>query len=458
MSSFNVSGLSTGVDYNDLIEKLIEVKRGPIKILESKKTDYSDKVTSYSDLSSKLSTLKSAVDNLKTERNFYVKNASVDDTTKLDASASGSAAIGNYTVEITTLASEEKEAHAGLAASSSVVNSSGSDKVFSYTYGSTTTSVTVADGTTLDQLKALINNDTNNPGVTATIVNDGVGGDNYRLMLTGNETGEDNTIAIDDTNTTLDGTGGTENFESTAFTQTKQAADADFKVDGLQINRSSNSISDVIEGVTINLKQAASTGVISVTADSDGIKEQINTFVTAYNDIMDFLATNMDYDEATGISGILSGESTARNVQTQLRSMISGTVSGLSGDLSVLAQVGITTDYKTGNLVVDDTTLDDMLASNLDDIADLFTDNTNGIATKVYDYISNITSTVDGALSLREKGLNSIIDNITDTITRMEYRLDKTEDDLVRKFTSLEMLVSNFNTIGAYLTNFSTLA
>lgn len=458
MSSFTVGGLSTGIDYNELIDKLIEVKRGPINILESKKTDYNDKISSYSDLSSKLSTLKSSVDKLKTERNFYVKNASVDDSTVIDASASGSASIGNYTIDITTLASEEKEAHTGVAASSTVVNSSGSDKVFSYTYGSTTTSITVADGTTLEQLKALINDDTNNPGITANIINDSVSGDNYRLILTGNDTGVDNTIVIDDASTTLDGTGGTVNFESTSFTETKTAANADFTVDGLQINRSSNSVSDVIEGVTFDLKKALSTGVISVAADNDQIKEQINAFVTAYNDVMEFLSTNMDYDEVTETGGILSGEGTARNIQNQLRNIISGGVSGLSGDISILAQIGITTDSETGNLLVDDTTLDDKLASNLDDIADLFTDNSNGIATQVYDYITNISSTVDGSLKLREQGLTAIIDNITDTISRMEYRLDKTEADLIRKFTSLEMLVSNFNTIGSYLTNFTTLA
>ena len=162
MSSFTIGGLSTGLDYNDLISKLIEVKRKPIEILENKKSTYSDQMSSYSELSSKLSDLQSAADKLKFSYNFYVNTASVSDDTVLDASASGNASVGNYSVSVTTLASEEKEAHngAGLTSSSDVVNSSGSDKVFQFTYAGTQRTLDVADGTTLEGLKNIINNDT----------------------------------------------------------------------------------------------------------------------------------------------------------------------------------------------------------------------------------------------------------------------------------------------------------
>jgi flagellar hook-associated protein 2 len=458
MASFTVGGLSTGVDYNELVSKLIEVQRQPITILENKKDDYNSKISSYSDLDTKLSTLRDAVDKLRTGASFFVKNASSSDTTVLDATSSGTASSGNYTVSVTTLASEEKEVHSGVLSSSTVVNSSGSDKVFAYTYGGTTATLTVADGTTLDQLKNLINDDASNPGVTATVVNDSVSGDNYRLILTGNATGVTNTITIDDATTTLDGTGSTVNFESGTFTENKTAADSDFTVDGLQVKRSSNSITDVIDGLTLNLKKAASSAIVSVTADNDEIKDQISSFVDAYNDVAEFIATNTDYDSNTKVSGILSGESTARSIQSRLRSIVSGTVSGLSGSLSILAEIGITTDYKTGNIKLDSSKLDTKLSASLDDVADLFKDNTNGIATEIYSYIGDITSTVDGSITLRKKGLTDVISNISNTIESMEYRLDKQEDDLVRKFTALESLVSRYNTIGSYLSGFSTQA
>lgn len=141
-----------------------------------------------------------------------------------------------------------------------------------------------------------------------------------------------------------------------------------------------------------------------------------------------------------------------------MRSLVSGSVSGLSGSLSILAQIGITTNYKTGNLEINSTTLDTNLGSNLDDVADLFKDSTNGIAVQLSSYISDISSIIDGSIELRKDGLQAIIDSISDTIRNMEYRLEKTEGDMVRKFAALEQLVGNYNTIGSYLTAFSTQA
>ena len=455
MSSFSVGGLSTGIDYNELITKLMEVKRRPIDILENKKTSYNERVSSYSELSTKLSALKSASDKLKFSSSFYVKTASVSDSTVVDATATGTASTGNYSLSVTALASEEKETHngTGLTASTDIVNSSGGDKVFQYTYGGTQRNLTVADGTTLDGLKNIINGDATNPGVTATVINDGT---NYRLIVTGKETGATKSITVD-AGTTLDGTGSTVDFSAATFTQQKTAADADFTVDGLQITRSSNSVGDVINGVTFNLK-SMSTATITVSADNASIKEQIEDFVGAYNDVSSFLTTNSAYDSTSGESGILSGEATARGIHSKIRDIVSSSVSGLSGSLSMLAEIGITTEYKTGELKIDTSILDTKIGSNLDDIAELFKDSTNGIATRLYTQITDITSTVDGSITLRKKGLTDIIKSITDTIRNMEFRLDKSEDDMVRKFTALEKLIGNYNTVGNYLSAFSTQA
>jgi flagellar hook-associated protein 2 len=456
MSSFSIGGLNTGIDYNELISKLIEVKRRPIEILETKKTDYKSKISTYKELSTKLSELKSAADKLKTSSSFYKKTSTESDSTVLDSAATGTASAGNYSVSITTLASAEKEVHngTGLTASTDIINNSGSDKVLQYTYGATQRTLTVADGTTLDGLKALINDDASNPGVTATVVNDGT---NYRLVVSGNETGATNTITMD-AGTTLDGTGSTVDFTASAFAENKTAADADFTIDGLQISRSTNSISDVINGVTLTLMKENSSASVTVAADNEAIKEQIEAFVTAYNDVTSLISSNSTYDTESEEGGIFVGEGTSRNIQSNLRNLVSSSVSGLSGSLSILAQIGITTNYKTGNLDINSTTLDTKLGTNLDDIADLFKDNTNGIATKISDYISDISSTVSGAIELRKDGLQDIIDNISDTIRNMEYRLEKTEDDMVRKFTALEQIVGSYNTISSYLTGFSTQA
>jgi len=452
MSSFTIGGLSTGIDYNTLISKLIEAKSQPIKLLQNKKTSYNDKMTKYSSISSKLSSLKSAAEKLKTSSNFYAKAVSVSDSTVLESTVTSSAAVGNYSVTVTSLASEEQEVHSGVTALTTVINNSGSSKVFQYTYAGTQRSLTVADGTTLEDLRDLINEDTSNPGVTATIVNDGVGVTPYRLIIKGDETGAANSITVD-AGTTLDGSGSTTDFRSATFTQKKAAADSDFTIDSLQIKRSTNAITDVISGVTINLKKDGvdASSKITVTANRDAIKAQINEFVTAYNGVVDLISSNSTYDSTTKVSGALLGEGTARNIQNQLRTMISGTVSGQPDDMNILAQLGITTNSKTGQLVVNTSTMDTKLSSDLDDVAALFTTASTGIANQIYTYITNTTSTVDGSLTLRAKGLQALIKDVDDTVKNMQYRLDKEESDLVRKFTALESLVSGYNTIGSYL-------
>jgi flagellar hook-associated protein 2 len=452
MSSFTIGGLSTGIDYNTLISKLIEAKSQPIKLLQNKKTSYNDKMTKYSSISSKLSSLKSAAEKLKTSSNFYAKAASVSDSTVLESTVTSSAAIGNYSVTVTSLASEEQEVHSGVTASTTLINNSGSSKIFQYTYAGTQRSLTVADGTTLEDLRDLINEDTSNPGVTATIVNDGVGVTPYRLIIKGDDTGAAKTITVD-AGTTLDGSGSTTDFRSVTFIQKKAAADSDFTIDSLQIKRSTNAITDVISGMTINLKKDGvdASSKITVTANRDAIKAQINEFVTAYNGVVDLISSNSTYDSTTKVGGALLGEGTARNIRNQLRSIISGTVSGQPDDMKILAQLGITTDSKTGQLVVNTSTMDTKLSSDLDDVAALFTTTSTGIANQIYTYITNTTSTVDGSLTLRAKGLQALIKDVDDTVKNMQYRLDKEESDLVKRFTALESLVSGYNAIGSYL-------
>jgi flagellar hook-associated protein 2 len=451
MSSFSIGGLSTGIDYNTLISKLIEAKRQPINILQKKKTSYNSKVTQYNSMSSKLASLKSAAEKLKTSSNFYAKAASSSESTVLDVAVTSSAAVGNYSVTVKSLASNEQEVHGGVTALTTVINNSGSSKVFQYTYAGTQRSLTVADGTTFEDLRDLINEDTGNPGVTATIVNDGVGVTPYRLIIKGDDTGAANTITVD-AGTTLDGTGSTTDFRSTAFTELKTAADSDITIDSLQIKRSTNSITDAISGMTINLKKDGDVSSnITVTANRDAIKAQINEFVTAYNGVVDLISANSTYDSSTKVGGALLGEGTARNIQNQLRSIISGTVSGQPDDMNILAQLGITTNSKTGQLVVNTTTMDTKLSSDLDDVAALFTTASTGIANQMYTYIANTTSTVDGSLTLRAKGLQALIKDVDDTVKNMQYRLDKEESDMVKKFTALESLVSGYNAIGSYL-------
>lgn len=457
MATFSVGGLSSGIDFNDIISKLLEIERRPINLLKSKQTSYNDRITAYTDLATKVSALKTAVDALRTTANFYAKKASVSDTTILDASATNSAAAGSYTIAAHStagkiqLAQVEQKSHtAGTAALTTSVNSSGSSKVFQYTYASTQRSLTVADGTTLEGLRDIINSDSSNPGVTATIIYDG---SVYKLALTGKDSGSTKTISID-SGTTLDGTSSTVNFTSSAFTTNQSAQDAKLRINGIDITSSSNVVSGVITGLTITLKKESTSSVtVAVTNDTDSIKKKIEDFVKAYNDVLNFISSKSTWDSTTKKGGPLLGEATARDVVRRLKGMIISTVSAASSDVDSLTEIGITTNSKDGTLSINSTTLSDKLSSKIDDVAKLFATDDTGIANQIWDYADTVTKTGDGSLTIRKSGIQTVVNDIANNIRTLETRLNKTEEDLKKRFTALESLLSGLTSQGAFLSS-----
>ncbi|HEC98366.1 MAG TPA: hypothetical protein ENI58_09505 [Nitrospirae bacterium] len=447
MSVIASVGLSSGINYDQLITNLLKIQKQPLYRLQNKQAGYNDKISVYNELSAKLSTFKGAADTLKSGSSFYAKISSVSDSAVLDAVVSNSAATGNYSVSITTLASEEKEVHSGVASSTTVVNDSGADQSFQYTYAGAQRTLTVTDGTTLVGLRDLINNDSSNPGITATILYDG---SSYRLVLSGDNTGSTNSITID-SGTTIDGVNTTVDLTSTAFTETKTASDASFSVDGISMTRSSNTVTDAMTGVTLTLKNAGSS-TLSVTNDTDTISQNVQSFVDAYNNIVSYVSGNSNYNATAHAGDPLFGESTSRQILNRLSNIITSRVSGLPDDLRALSQIGVSTN-RDGTLSLDTGTLSSKLSSDLGGVENLFTDSTSGIGTQVYDYIGNATDSIDGAVTVRINGLESLVGNISDDITDLEAKLSRTEERLRRQFSALESLLSGLTSQGTFLTN-----
>lgn len=456
MSIISGIGPSSGINYDQLISGILQIARQPIIRLQDKQSAYNEKISVYGTLSTKLSTLKSAVDKLRTSSNFYVKTAAVSDSTVLDATANNSATVGSYLIEPHSVAGKIQLASADrrtstttVASSTTVINSSGTNQTFEYAYAGTTRTLTVANNTTLEGLRDLINNDTGNPGVTASILQ--VGTNDYRLVLAGKDTGVSNNITIT-ANTTLNGAGGTYNFTDAAFTAST-AADAKFRVGGVDITRSTNTITDVITGVTIILKKETTGSVtLSVTNDTTSIRQNIEAFVNAYNDAVSYVSSNSSYDTTTRIGGPLFGESTPKNILNKLRGIITSRVTGLPEDLRALSQIGISTN-SDGTLTLNTSTLDTKLSSNLQGVANIFTDSTSGIANQVYSYIDVITDPIDGAVTIRVNGLESVVGDISDDIMKLEEKLNRMEQNLRRQFASLESLLGGLTSQGAFLTN-----
>lgn len=471
MATFTVTGLSSGIDFNQLIDRLVEAARQPVTLLENKKSDQQTRVSLYQTLNSKLLALSTAVNAMNIPSEFAAKSVTVTDNgstsvTRLTASASGSATNGTHTLIINRLAQAEREVHSGVSASTTVVNSSGGDRVFQYTYGGTQRSLTVANGITLEGLRDLINNDTSNPGVTASILNDGSGGaTDYHLVIEGKDTGDTKTITID-AGTTLDGTSSVD-FRSGTFTQTQTAQDSQIRVDGYPsaswIERSTNTITDVISGLTLNLHRADSsvTNTLTITTDVDKVTAKVNDFAKAYNEVVSFIKEQTKYDPATQSGGPLTGETTVLTVLNRVQGIVTSKVLA-SGTFASLSQIGVKTNSDE-TLSIDSSALSDALGDDFTAVSNLFVNNgtTQGVADQLSTELDALTGTVssvsgpvEGLLKAKQSSLNRSILDLSNQITRKERELEEYRLRLTQQFAALESLLSGLTAQGNALTGF----
>jgi flagellar hook-associated protein 2 len=404
--SITFSGLGSSVDFQSIIDKLVSVESATINRFESWKSEWNDKITALQTLNTNLADFRTAAASMDTLTQFVDKIASSSNTGVLTVSATTSATSGTHQVLVNQLAQNEVEAHAGLSASTTVVNNSGSAKVFAFSYaGGAAVSISVANGATLSDLATAINSSGANPGVTATVMDMGAsyGATRYRLLLQGQDTGSTNAISIDDGLTTLDGTGSTEDFTSGTFTQPQAAQDAQIRVDGYPpdpdwIERSTNAINDVIPGVTLNLLNSSPTTPVQVTINDDtsAMQDKIKALVDQYNTNVAYIKDQTKYDATTGTAGILLGNYAVEIVKSALNAIGTGNAPGFkdpNDPFLNLAQIGITTDSNEtsdtfGQLVVDDTALTQALNDNPDGVANLMAAYFQGVSD---DTTGNIT-------------------------------------------------------------------
>jgi flagellar hook-associated protein 2 len=402
--SITFSGLGSSIDFQSIIDKLVSVESATINRFESWKSEWNDKITALQDLNTLLTDLRTTAASMDTLTEFVDKTAASSDSTVLTASASSTASSGTHQVLVNQLAQSEVEAHAGLSAATTVVNSSGSAKVFAFSYaGGASVSISVANGATLSDLATSINSSGANPGVTATVMDMGAsyGATRYRLLIQGKDTGSTNAITIDDGLTTLDGTGGTEDFTSTTFTQTQAAQDAQIRVDGYPpgtwIERSTNNIGDVIPGVSLKLLSSSATAVqVTINDDTSAMQDKIKSLVDQYNTVVSYIKDETKYDATTGEAGILLGNYAMEIVKSALNTIGTGNAPGFKdpNDPYInLGKIGITTDSDEtsdtfGQLVIDDTVLTNALNDNADGVANLMAAYFQGVSD---DTTGNIT-------------------------------------------------------------------
>jgi len=224
------------------------------------------------------------------------------------------------------------------------------------------------------------------------------------------------------------------------------------EIDGLQIESSSNNTSDILPGLTLNLKQVTTDPIeISVETDNTQIKDNINAFVKAYNDLSDLLKSSLKYDETTKKAGALQGDAITNGIQSTLRSILGSSTTGST--LARLSDAGIEIG-KTGTLSVNTTKLDAALTdkANIQNLfgADTGSSSTDGIARKLDTFTSSLLD-FDGALANKTESLqNSQKRNERDQ-DKVSERLSLVETRLRRQYAALDGKMGSMQALGSYI-------
>ncbi|GLI33530.1 flagellar filament capping protein FliD [Desulforhabdus amnigena] len=461
---FSVGGLVSGIDTDSVISQLIELERQPITKLQAKQAAYEVKLTAYGSLQSALSTLRTAASALDSASDMNAYTGVSSDTDAFSASVFSTARSGAYNISVESLAQVHKVKSAAFGAHEAV-----GAGTFTLQLGEgTSVEITTNADDTLADVANLINE--KQKDIQASVITDG---DKVYLTLTGQSTGEANTIRLEvtaetpsdpeDTGDVTDETGLSRLLfvaggDNNHLTETQAASDAILTVDGVEgIHRSTNTVGDVIKGVTLTLKGTTETGkteTLTVSRDTEAIASKVNAFVDAYNAVVDFFKDAQSYDSETEKAGSLLGDGTTNQIRRKLRNMVADMVPGAAEGLNRLSDLGIAMN-KEGRLEVDSTVLNGTLKNNFSGVAAFFTTKSGenkGFGVRLVNALDGILNTNDGDLTVRTKGIQTSIDRIDEDIEKYETRVSNTETRLKTQFQNLETLLAQYQKTGDFLT------
>lgn len=453
MANITSLGTGSGLDLQGILAKLMTVEQQPLATLAKKEASFQAKLTAYGTFKSSLSTLQTSAQKLADAATFTSATATVADTTLLSASASSGAATGTYSVSVGQLAQAQVLRSNTDFATTAVTFNTGTIAIS--VGGATAVNVTInSSNNTLAGIRDAIN--AVSTGATASIVNDGT---TNRLLISSNTTGlTAGAVSVAVTDSGSGGTNALSTLNGASLVQMQSPLDASFSVNGLNITRSTNSVADVIPWVTLNFTKAGTllaplTTQLTVARNTVSIQSAITSFVTAYNDAAKQIKSLTAYDFANTKGSVLTGDSTLRNVQTQLSSLVGSSVSGLAGSISRLSDIGINIE-KDGTLSINSTKLSAALSDTSKNVAGLFRSTTSGnegVAVRFNTTLYSIIGT-DGLLANRTEGINQSIKSIGKQRDALNLRLTKIEAQYKAQFIALDTTLSSMQGTSSYLT------
>ncbi|WP_455925009.1 flagellar filament capping protein FliD [Pseudomonas putida] len=450
-----VSGVGSGIDTSAIVEALVNAQKAPKQdqITAQLSTVGAEK-SAVETVQTALNTFTTALAALNDVNSFTGLAATSANESVATATSSNTAAAGTYDLSVSQLATGSKVTTAAISGGGTTVMTTAATTLSITQANGTAYSVSLAANTTLSGVRDAINTQLQASGITANLVTDSTGAS--RLVLSSTTTGENTGLSVSGVDAlAIDGTQA--GSSSSAGYLGKLPQNAIYSIDGLDnMTSASNTLTTAISGVTINLTGAGTTTTpltttITVGSSTDDMKTSVTSFVSAYNALMLAVtaqtavtatgATASTSTSATTTAGALTGDSGIRSMLAAIQGQLTKS-STTSGNLSVLSQLGITTQ-EDGTLLMNDTTWTSAMTTNSGNVAGLFV-GTSGLLTRLTSVITPYTQT-GGILDTRIKSYAATLTDLDDQQTDLDTRMDALTTTLTAKYTQMDTLVAQLN-------------
>jgi flagellar hook-associated protein 2 len=440
MAASNISGLVSGMDSNAIIDAMKGVKEIQINNLKKQKAGIESQISKVGTIKSAMKELSTFLEDFKTDDEVIQYTGSTSDEDVLTVSTGAGALPGNYDIEVTQLAELEKNRSAAFDNTTSEVTAGTLNITVK---DEDVVEIEITEGMSMGEVADAIN--ASDAEVFASVINDGT---NVYLQVSAKESGH---VIGEDPNSAIVIT---ENYTGTEgqalnLTQVTTAANATLNVDGLAVESTSNNVSEVLEGVTLELVE---TGDVQVTVQPDkaATRENLEEFVSMFNEAFIPIARELKVTEDTDYASSLAGDSSIKRLKLAMQTNVTKIVGGTSGSWSALSEIGIEMD-PMGKLEIDSDKLDDALDKDIAGIADLFTMEDTGISDRIIDLMDPYIEDLEGTFKDKVESFNDRIDLIDDEIDDQRWRIEKMVSRLTMQFANMEIAVQNFNSQGGAL-------
>ncbi len=434
----SMPGATTGLFDPRIVEGLIEVEKIPIESAKKRKETVVTERDEFKKLTDMVNNLDSTLNKIKTKTDFYKMKLESSHPDILDGTVTGFSLPGSYEFEVRGMAKSEKQLAYGFPDKDQtpvgfgymVIEREGQDDL----------DITIDPGATLKDVADRINDA--DGGVKAMVINTKYQPDSFRLLVISEKSGKESRIRIDEDTTFLE------------FKEQVAGRNLDVLFEDVPVTDETNQLKELVDGVVFDVKRSEpGTRIqVSVAYDVDKTVEAIAEFVKKYNEVSKFINGQFVVDQKTGRAGILAADGTIKTVMRTLRTGISDPVF-TGGKYRTLADIGITTNPKTGELDYAETKVKAALAEDYEGVAKIFIRGKEamGVAARLSELIKGLRDAQNGILKSKTRALDNIIKDQDTGIAKKEAAMARKEETIKRRFTNLESQLSGMKAQGDFI-------